>query len=141
MIQKKLDQAELSIETIDMYNSAPESFVMAINSTIRTDGKTHATVSPFVGEMYLEDIHPKRTFALVDFPETASDKEVAVSVIQNAVIHDMEAFTTFNKWLVSNETLRISVYGEPTVRPKGLARSYPAKFRKTLTIKGMSPIP
>ena len=109
---------------------------MAINSTIRSDGKVHAKIAPFVGMMYLEDLEPHTPFASLNFPATTSEKFQVVNVSQLLEITDLKALTTFNTWLLTNETLRITIKGDTHVRVKGIAKDYPVTFKKTLTTPG-----
>jgi hypothetical protein len=134
--QGKLDDAELTIDSIIISETEPNTYNMAVNSTIRTDGKTHATISPFTGVMYLEDFEPHTPFASVDFPETSSAKEQFVNVSQAVEITNMEAFTTFNTWLLANETLRLTIEGDTSVKVKGISKKFGVTFKKTVELKG-----
>lgn len=136
--QKKLDQAELTIDSIIISDTRPTKYNMAVNSTIRTDGKTHATISAFTGVMYLEDLEPHTPFASVEFPETTSDALQVVNVSQIVEIPNMEAFTTFNTWLLANETLRMTIEGDTHVKVKGIAKKYGVTFKKTVELKGLN---
>jgi hypothetical protein len=134
--QSKLDDAELTLDGVVITNSQTNNLTMSINSTIRSDGKVHAKIDPFVGEMYLEDLLPHTPFAALNFPATTSDKLQIVNVSQTLQITDLKALTTFNTWLLTNETLRITIRGETHVRVKGISRAYPVTFKKTLTTNG-----
>jgi len=111
---------------------------MAVNSTIRTDGKTHATISPFTGVMYLEDLEPHTPFASVNFPETTSEKEQIVKVDQLVEVTNMDAYTTFNTWLLLNETLRLTIEGDTHVKVKGISKKFGVTFKKTVELKGIN---
>lgn len=87
--------------------------------------------------MYLEDWAPQRPFALVKFPETTSDAYQEVKLDQLTPITDMDAFTVYNTWLLQNETLRVTVRGDTSVRVRGIDRDYPVVFKKTLTMPGL----
>lgn len=136
--QKKLDDAELTIESIIISQTEPNQYNMAVNSTIRSDGKTHATIAPFTGVMYLEDLEAHTPFASVEFPETTSEKLQVVNVSQIVEITNMEAFTTFNTWLLANETLRMTIEGDTSVKVKGIAKNYGVTFKKTVDLKGLN---
>lgn len=136
--QSKLDDAELTLDGVFITDSQTNNLSMSINSTIRSDGKVHAKIEPFVGVMYLEDLLPHIPFAALNFPETTSDKLQVVNVSQVLQITDLKALTTFNTWLLTNETLRITILGETHVRVKGIARNYPVTFKKTITTSGAS---
>jgi len=110
---------------------------MAINSTITTDGSVHADIAGFTGVMYLEDLEPHTPFARIDFPATTADALQTVNISQKLEITDMKALTTFNTWLLTNESLRITTYGETTVKVRGISRTYPVTFKKTITTPGM----
>jgi len=109
---------------------------MAINSTITTDGKVHANIDGFTGVMYLEDLEAHTPFASINFPPTTADALQTVNVSQRLEITNMEALTTFNTWLLTKDEVRITTYGETHVRVKGIARSYPVTFKKTITTPG-----
>ena len=134
--QSKLDEAELTLESIVVSNTQTTNMTMAIESTIRTDGKVHATIDPFVGDMYLEDLPEHTPFASIEFPQTTADAFQTVSVSQFLDIKNMEAFTTFNVWLLANESFRVTVKGDTFVTVKGIARKYPVTFKKTVTLLG-----
>jgi hypothetical protein len=109
---------------------------MQVDSTIKTDGKVHATVKGFRGVMYLEDLEGHTPFASIDFPETTSAKESSVKVDQVVKVDNMDAFTTFNTWLLSNETLRMTIEGDTKVHVRGLSKEYGVTFKKTVDLKG-----
>ncbi|KAK1833860.1 hypothetical protein QBC39DRAFT_369783 [Podospora conica] len=135
--QSKLDDAELTLDSVVISNSYSNNLTMTISSTIRSDGKVHAKIDPFVGVMYLEDLEPHTPFAALNFPPTTSDKLQVVNVTQVLEITDLKALTTFNTWLLSNETLRITIRGDTHIRVKGISRAYPVTFKKTLTTNGL----
>lgn len=112
---------------------------MAVNSTITTDGSTHAEIDAFTGVMYLEDLEPHEAFASIDFPETTSAKLTTVNVSQTVEVTNMEAFITFNTWLLANESLRLTVEGDTKVHVKGISRGFGVTFKKTVDLKGMRP--
>lgn len=134
--QQKLDDAELILDGITVTNTQGSSMTMAINSTIKTDGSVHADIDAFQGIMYLEDHQPHTPFAKINFPATTADKLQTVNVTQFLPIDNVEALTTFNTWLLSNETLRVTVFGETNVKVKGISRSYGVTFKKTVTMPG-----
>lgn len=114
---------------------------MAVNSTITTDGSVHADIEPFTGVMYLEDLEPHEAFASIDFPATTSAKYTEVNVSQPVEVTNMKAFTTFNTWLLANETLKLTIEGDTKVRVKGISKSFGVTFKKTVDLKGRSPPP
>ncbi|KAK4170496.1 hypothetical protein QBC43DRAFT_6787 [Cladorrhinum sp. PSN259] len=136
--QHKLDEAELTLDGIHVSNTKSDSMTMSINSTIRSDGKVKANIDPFVGAMYLEDRLPHTPFALINFPATTADKLQTVNVTQELQIHDPEALTIFNQWLLANETLRVTVEGKTKVKVNGIARKYGVTFKKTIEMPGLS---
>lgn len=137
--QEKLDHAELTLNAIRVSNTQTDKMTMAIDSTIRSDGKVSAVIAPFVGVMYLEDIESHIPFAKIDFPETTSEAYQEVKVSQTLDVNDenRDALTTFNTWLLANNTLKVTVHGETTIRVKGIARNYPVTFHKTLEMPGL----
>ncbi|KAJ0166977.1 hypothetical protein CTA2_4942 [Colletotrichum tanaceti] len=136
--QSKLDHAELTVDGIIVSNTAPTSYNMAINSTLRSDGSVKATIEPFDGVMYLEDLEPHTPFVNLKFPETQSVKLQTVNISQPIEIADQAAFTTFNTWLQNNESVRVTVKGNTHVKVNGIARRYGVTFRNTMTLKGLN---
>jgi hypothetical protein len=136
--QQKLDDSTLTIDGIKVTQTQTNSYHLAINSTIASDGKVHAKIGAFTGVMYLEDLEPHTPFSTVNFPETSSDALQTVNVSQAATIGDNPAFTTFNTWLLHNETLRVTISGDTTIRVNGIARDYPVKYHKTITLNGLN---
>ncbi|KAI1461894.1 hypothetical protein F4805DRAFT_186648 [Annulohypoxylon moriforme] len=137
MAQKKLDQATLTIDGISVTKVQTNSLNMAINSTITTDGSTHATIDGFEGTMYLADINPPLAFAKINFPETTSDAHQIVNVSQEIPISDQDAFTTFNKHLLQQESVNVLVKGDTYVHVSGISRAYGVTFSKTVSLKGL----
>lgn len=135
--QKKLNEAKLSIEGIIVTRTEADQYNMAINSTIRADDSVHATISPFTGNMYLEDLEPHTPFAAIEFPETHAKSLQTVNVSQIVSVENMDAFTTFNTWLLANKTVRVTVEGKPTIHVKGLSKGYGATFKKTIELDGL----
>ncbi|KAK4211072.1 hypothetical protein QBC37DRAFT_255682, partial [Rhypophila decipiens] len=133
--QSKLDEAELTIERIVMTNSQPDKFTMTIDSVIRSDGKVHAKIEPFTGQMFVEG--DDRPFAAVNFPETTSDAFQIVNVTQETKIENMAAFTDFNKQLLKSTDFKVRVEGDTGIHVKGIDRRYPVTFRKTITLAGL----
>lgn len=138
MAQQKLDQATLSIDGIVVTNTQTNSIHMAINSTITTDGSTHATIDSFEGTMYLADVDPPLAFATIDFPETTSDAFQTVNVSQEVPISDLKAFTTFNTHLIQSESVNVLVRGNTNVYVRGISRAYGVTFSKTVALTGMN---
>jgi len=135
--QKKLDQAKLTIEGIVVTRTESSKYNMAINSTIHADDSVHATISSFTGNMYLEDLEGHTPFAAIEFPQTSAQTLQTVNVSQIISIDNMEAFTTFNTWLLANKTVRVTVEGKPTIHVKGLSKGYGATFKKTIELDGL----
>ncbi|KAK3363117.1 hypothetical protein B0T25DRAFT_30956 [Lasiosphaeria hispida] len=136
--QSKLDEAELTIDGIVVTNTQSNQLNMAINSTIRSDGKVHATIAAFVGDMYLEDAEDHAPFARINFPETTGDALQVVNISQILEISDMAAMTTFNTWLLKNSLLRVTVHGDTTVKVEGISKSFPVTFHKTIEMPGLN---
>lgn len=135
--QKKINEAQLAVQGILITNTQSDNYTMAINSTIHASSPVHATISPFKGQMYLEDLEPHTPFVELDFPQTTSDPEQLVNTTQFVTITDMDAFTTFNKFLLTNETLRVTLSGKTHVKVKGIAKKFSVNFKKTITMPGM----
>ncbi|KAK2023228.1 hypothetical protein LX32DRAFT_572136 [Colletotrichum zoysiae] len=136
--QSKLDHVKLTVDGITVSNTKSNSYNMAINSTLTSDGSVKATVEPFDGVMYLEDLEPHTPFVNLKFPETKSVKLQTVNISQPIEIADMAAFTTFNTWLQNNESVRVTIRGNTHVKVKGIARRYGVVFRNTVTLKGLN---
>ncbi|KAK4189038.1 hypothetical protein QBC35DRAFT_171579 [Podospora australis] len=138
--QEKLDHAELILNGINVSNTQADKLTMAIDSTIKSDGKVSAKIAPFVGVMYLEDVPEHIPFARINFPETTSEAHQEVKVEQILEINDenRDALTQFNTWLLANETLKVTVLGETTIRVKGIARNYGVTFKKTIEMPGLN---
>lgn len=111
---------------------------MSINSTITSDGSVKATIDGFTGQMYLEDLQPHTPFASVQFPQTTSDAVVTVNITnQFTEVTDLAAFTTFNTWLLTNDSLRVTVTGTTNIHVSGLSKAYSVDFTKTVTMPGL----
>lgn len=137
MVQQKLDEATLSIDGIVITNAQTNCLNMAINSTITTDGSTHATIDGFEGTMYLSDIEPPLAFTRINFPETTSDALQTINISQEIPISDLNAFTTFNRYLIQRESVNVLVKGDTHIHVHGISRAYSVTFRKTVAIKGL----
>ncbi|KAF9880003.1 hypothetical protein CkaCkLH20_02814 [Colletotrichum karsti] len=135
--QHKLDEAELTVDGITLSNTKSNSYTMSINSTLRSDGKVSATIEPFEGAMYLEDLEPHTPFVTINFPETKSVKMQTVNVSQPIQIADMAAFTTFNTWFQANESVRVTIRGDTHVKVSGISKRYPVTFKNTVTLKAL----
>lgn len=136
--QHKLNDAKLEIQGVNILDATEDKFLMQINSTITTDGSISADVDAFEGKMYLADLDPHTPFASLQFPKTTAKKHQNVNVSQEVTISDMDAFTTFNTWFVSNDTLKITIEGKTKVKPAGLDRKYGVDFKKTVTVNGLA---
>lgn len=136
--QGKIDDAKLTIDSIIISKPESESYNMAVNSTITTDGSVHAEIDGFTGVMYLEDLEAHEPFASIDFPETTSAKLTTVNVSQTVEVTNMEAFTTFNTWLLANESLKLTIEGDTNVHLKGISRGFGVTFKKTVDLKGLN---
>ncbi|KAI8948945.1 hypothetical protein F4801DRAFT_555311 [Xylaria longipes] len=138
LAQQKLNGAKLTIDGITVTNTQTGSFVMGINSTIEADDSVHATVDAFEGTMYLADVDPPLAFAQIDFPQTTSSSMQAINVSQEIQISDLGSFTTFNKALLSKESVNVQVKGDTHIHVSGISRAYPVTFDKTVTLKGLN---
>lgn len=137
MAQKKVDEAQLNIDGVAVTQTEANSFNLAINSTITTDGSAHATIHAFNGTMWLLDETPV-AFASVMFPETASDAEVPVNISQTVTVDHLSELTAFNQALLVNETVNVRVNGSTTIRVSGIARDYPITFSKDIVFQGFN---
>ncbi|KAJ9138271.1 hypothetical protein NKR19_g7907 [Coniochaeta hoffmannii] len=135
--QKKVDDAELQIDSIVASNTESGNFTMSVNSTIRLSSATAATIDGFDGVMYLEDFEPHVPFAKLAFPQTTGDKLQVVNISQFTPITDLEAFTRFNTWLLLNESIRVTIEGDTKIHVKGLSKAYGINFKKTVTLQGL----
>ncbi|KAG7139359.1 hypothetical protein HYQ45_003665 [Verticillium longisporum] len=131
-------KGELTVDGIIVTKTEEDKFNMAINSTIRSKGGVKAKIAPFAAVMYLEDIESHIPFVHLDFPETESVKIQTVNTTQEVTIPDMDAFTTFNTWLLGNETLRVTVEGKTHVKVNGISRKYGVTFKKTMELTGLN---
>ncbi|PSR82272.1 hypothetical protein BD289DRAFT_371512 [Coniella lustricola] len=137
MIQSRINAAKLNIQGITITQTQSQNFTMAINSTIEADSSIHAVIDSFSGNMYLEDWAPQTPFVSVKFPQTTSASETAVNITQFTDILDLNAFTVFNQWLLTNSSLNVSVEGNTHVKISGISHKYPVHFKKTLNIAGL----
>ncbi|KAI3334762.1 hypothetical protein F4824DRAFT_179036 [Ustulina deusta] len=138
MAQQRLNEAKLTIDGITLTNTKTDSLVMAINSTIRADDSVHATVDAFEGTLYLADVDPPLAFAQIDFPQTTSSALQTVNVSQEIQLLDQDAFTTFNKALLSSVSVKVQVKGDTHIHVRGISRGYPVTFDKTVILKGLN---
>ncbi|KAI1093683.1 hypothetical protein F5B19DRAFT_116719 [Rostrohypoxylon terebratum] len=136
MAQQKLDEATLTIDSISVTNAQTNSLNMAINSTITTDGSTHATVDGFEATMYLAD--PPLAFAKINFPEMTSDAHQTVNISQDISILDQDAFTTFSEHLIQHESVNVLVEGNTNIHVRGISRAYGVIFSKTVPLQGLN---
>lgn len=136
--QSKINDAKLYVDGIKLTQTQSQNYTMSINSTIRASSPVHATIDPFDGEMWLEDLQPHTPFVQIRFPETSSDDNQKVNVTQFVTITNMDAFTVFNTWLLTNESLRVTVSGKTKVQVKGISKKFDVDFTKTITMPGMT---
>ncbi|KAI0448527.1 hypothetical protein F5B21DRAFT_105297 [Xylaria acuta] len=138
LAQQKLNEAKLTIDGITVTNTQAGSFVMGINSTIEADDSVHATIDAFEGTMYLADVDPPLAIVQINFPQTTSSSVQAVNISQDIQISDLGSFTTFNKALLSRESVNVQVKGDTHIHVSGISRAYPVTFDKTVTLKGLN---
>ncbi|GAP83601.1 hypothetical protein SAMD00023353_0200200 [Rosellinia necatrix] len=138
LAQERLNDAKLTIDGITVTKTQTDSLVMAINSTIEADDSVHATIDAFEGTMYLADVDPPLAFAQIEFPQTSSSAMQSVNVSQEIQISNLDAFTTFNKALLSKESVTVQVKGDTHIHVSGISRAYSATFDKTVTLKGLN---
>ncbi|KAI0433673.1 hypothetical protein F5Y09DRAFT_54654 [Xylaria sp. FL1042] len=138
MAQQKLNEAKLTIDGIAVTNTQTDFLRMAINSTIEASSSVHATIDAFQGTLYLADVDPPLAFSKIDFPQTTSSAVQAVNVSQVIQISDSDAFTTFNKALLSSVSVQVQVKGDTYIHVQGISRAYPVTFDKTVTLKGLN---
>lgn len=136
--QKKIDEAELTIDSIVASNTRADNFTMSVNSTIRIASATSATIDAFEGIMYLTDFDPVTPFAKLQFPQTTGDSLQVVNLTQFTPIEDRVAFTRFNTWLLMNDSIHVTVEGDTKVQVSGLNRKYGVTFKKTVELIGES---
>lgn len=110
---------------------------MSVNSTIRISSSTAAVIHGFEGVMYLEDFEGKVPFARLAFPETTGASLQVVNISQSTPVTDVVALTRFNTWLLLNDSIRVTVEGETTIKVKGLTKAYPVNFKKIVTLQGL----
>lgn len=135
--QSRVNGSTLTVQGIGMSNSKSDSFTLSLNATIHADNAIHAVLDPFTAEMYLEDLPDHTPFLYVDLPQTSSDTVSTVNITQERNITDMAAFTTFNKWLLLNETIRVTIKGSTKIRITAISHKYTVHYKKTVTIPGL----
>lgn len=136
--QSRVDGAKLKIDGIQVSQTQATNFTLAINATISADDSIHAVLDPFEGEMYLANTAaPETAFARVAFPSTTSASLTAVNISQFTEIIDLDAFTTFNKYLLVNDTIQVGVRGNTKIRVSGISRKYDVHFEQAVTINGL----
>ncbi|KAG5914051.1 hypothetical protein E4U53_004721 [Claviceps sorghi] len=136
--QAKINAANLEIQGTNVLDSQPDTFLMQVNSTIRTDGTVKGDIDPFVGNLTLLDVPDARPFIQLPFPATNANKFQTVNVSQPVTIMDKEAFDQFNINFFQKETLRISIHGKTQVQPAGLSKKYDVDFYKVAEFKGLN---
>ncbi|ORY62172.1 uncharacterized protein BCR38DRAFT_347157 [Pseudomassariella vexata] len=136
--QQKINEAKLHVDSIVVTNTRPNVLNMAINSTITTDGKVHATIAGFQSTMYLMDVDPPLAFATLDFPQTKSDALMVVNISQELTFDNLDAVKTFNAHLLSKEKINVKIEGDTNVRVSGIARNYPVSFSKNIEMVGFN---
>ncbi|CAK7213917.1 hypothetical protein SEUCBS140593_002008 [Sporothrix eucalyptigena] len=135
--QSKINAAVLEVQGISCTKTETDNFVLGINTTLKS-GTTKATVEAFEGVMYLEDEPSHTPFVTINFPETQNQPFQTVNISQNVNVTNLDALTTFNAWLLNNETLRVTVQGNPTVKVPGISKGYGVTFKKTVTMPGLN---
>ncbi len=135
--QGKINGAVLDVQGISCTNTKTDSFMLSINTTLKS-GKTKATVDAFEGDMYLEDEPSHEPFATILFPETHNQPFQTVNVSQEIAIKNASALTLFNTWLLTRESVRVTVLGYPKVKVPGISHKYGVTFKKTVTLTGLN---
>ncbi|KAK6842214.1 hypothetical protein PG995_001292 [Apiospora arundinis] len=141
--QSKLDAANLDIDSVVISQVEPDSFNMAINSTILADsGGVQATIRAFEGNMYLlsggDAVASADPFAKFQFPEVESSAAVTVNVSQKVPVEDVGSLVAFNVQLLSQDFVNVRVEGSTQIRVAGIARDYPVTFSKDLKLKAFN---
>ncbi|CAK7217117.1 hypothetical protein SCUCBS95973_003043 [Sporothrix curviconia] len=137
LAQSKINAAVLEVQGISCTNTDTNTFTLGINTTLKS-GSTKATVKAFKGVMYLEDEPSHTPFVTIDFPETQNMPFQTVNISQHVDIESIPALTTFNAWLLNNESLRVTVLGYPDVKVPGISKNYGVTFKKTVTMPGLN---
>lgn len=135
--QSKINGAVLEVQGISCTNTETNTFTLGINTTLKS-GTTKATVEAFQGVMYLEDEPSHTPFVTIDFPETQNMPFQTVNISQFVNITNIPALTTFNTWLLNNDSLRVTVLGYPNVKVPGISKKYGVTFKKTVTMPGLN---
>lgn len=135
--QSRVDGAKLHIDSIQASQTQSTNFTLGINATISADDSIHAVLDPFEGEMYLADWPPQTAFARVSFPSVTSAALTAVNISQFTEIIDLNAFTIFNTYLLTNSTIRVGVRGDTKIRVSGISRKYDVHFDQAVPITAL----
>lgn len=138
MIQHKVDDSVLVVDGITVLNTRSDAVTISIDSSVSSSDSIHATIDAFEAQMYLEDKLPHTPFATLMMPETHTGLSI-VNITQELPTTGAtaQAFIDYNSWLMLNESVRMTVKGETTVRVKGL-RGTKVNFEKTVTLKGLN---
>lgn len=140
VVQSKIDSTQLTVNSISLTNTEPDSFRLGINTTLAITGSlVQATVDGFNGSLYLQGQSSQTPFVTVPFPPTSADvaqQDLVVSL--DMEIADLASFSTFCAWVVSNKTLSVTVVGNTFVHLSGISHPYPVTFNKTITVYGLN---
>jgi hypothetical protein len=134
IIQDKVDNAELTIDSIAVTNPSDTEVTISINSVVHSENTIKAWIEPFTADMYLEDKYPHVAFAQVNMPQTHTGESIVNVTQQVAVTPD---YIDFNTWVLLNESVRVTVEGDTVVHAKAL-KAAKVHFKKTITLKGIN---
>lgn len=138
--QNGINKSTLSISSLEVWDPTPDSFVIKERFIIGNHNIYHPRLDAFnvslSADVSFSDGGPGRPFAFVELPAIYAKEQVTSDIEQVVRIIDVDAFTDYNKLILTSEEFRVDVRGRTGLHEMSNPVTT-VDYRKTVTMKGM----
>ncbi|KAK8203931.1 hypothetical protein IWZ00DRAFT_446412 [Phyllosticta capitalensis] len=138
--QQALDKAKLNITSEELTDPRPDSFHIALNSTVHSSSPFKPILKSFNASLYIgngSDSNAK-PFAYVTIPQMKVNPGDNVMYLEQDVsIANMDAFVAYSKQVLGSEEFQMAIKGRPGLKLGGLP-TYTLNFKQVVTQKGLN---
>ncbi|KAK7543508.1 hypothetical protein IWX49DRAFT_499468 [Phyllosticta citricarpa] len=139
--QAELNKAKTNVTSEELTNPRPDSFHIALNSTVNSPSPYKPILKSFNASLHLQNNDSDsntKPFAYVTIPEMKVNTGINIMYLEQDVsIADMEEFVAYSQKVLGSEEFQMVIKGKPGLKLGGLP-TYTLNFKQVVTQKGLN---
>ena len=135
--QDSINASSLNLVSLELSEPASESIRFKQKATLGSKSSFHPDIDSFNASLSIDEPNAK-PFAALRIPDLKNVRDgTVIDVDQQEHIHNVTAFTEFNKVLLANETVKLWVKGKPKLH-EGKLPTQNVDFNDVVHMKGFN---